>query len=602
MSVAVVLLSNQIGLSRQSDSIALVSLYRSARAFYSERQFQRSAQEFRSVAEQCPGSELAIQCEYFAAMSDWAIEPCDDCTKKLANWLGKAKVFQEDAVAAGRAFDSNQLLKWTENAVLVQAKWDRQKQRFDLAEQRLREFLGSLSTGTQGSAGYPHLWLELGSLLLENRQDFAGAQSCFENVMRDSGTSEKTRCQAKFGCALALWNKHQYAEARSNLQELATMNLDEELRVQSALLGIKLAKAIGETVDVVQALDPVIRIALAGNPPVASLYELAMALIEAGETSRAREILLQIVLRFPESPASIEVRIRLARSDADSKQWKEVADWSDQAIRLGCPKELSAFAYLLRGQAKLELGSLEQAHADLETALTNSSGDLSLEISIRFQLAETLYQLQRWPEAEPYWKWLNQAAESGPAEAARPVWYPVVLLRSAELLALRKEWSQAEELVLRIRNDFPKCNLACEVDYLLARCLVSKADFDSARQVLHSITQRTHSTPDELVARGFWMMGETYLMQRNYFEALRAYREATKIPNQKYWSSAALLQIAKCCEAMQDTQGAKEAYESIINQFSESPLAATAKERLRAIPSLSVANPPSTEPTSGTKR
>lgn len=97
------------------------------------------------------------------------------------------------------------------------------------------------------------------------------------------------------------------------------------------------------------------------------------------------------------------------------------------------------------------------------------------------------------------------------------------------------------------------------------------------------------------------MMGETYLMQRRYSDASVAYREALKIPNQKYWSSASLLQIAQCCEAMQDTQGAKDAYQTLLNQFDHSPFVLTAKERLSALPSVSIANQNVNDPL-GTKR
>ena len=603
--IFVVMLTTRVGTTQQPEPNALLALYQTARASYADRQFQKSASQFHAVVEQCAGSELAIQCEYFAVMSEWAIEPCDGCASKLSNWLAKAKKFQEDAAASGRALDVKQLLKWTENAELVHAKWDRQKQRFELAENRLRSFLGATQTDLKANKKSPRAWFELGSLLLEHRQDYATARMCFENVIQETKETEPSHCQALLGCALTCWYSQQYAETRVFLDRLASQKMNDETKLQVELLKVRVAKALGESIDVVQTLDPVIRIALASNPPATVLYELAMALIESGEKSNSNELLLKLVHQFPNSPVSIEARVRLAHNASEKKQWTQAAEWSDQALGRGCSSVLKPYACFLRGQANLELGVLDKAKLDFEAALANPLGDHQLEITIRFQLAETLYQQQNWQDAEQYWKWLRQTAESSAESAGRPdgypEWYPVVLLRSAELLALKKEWKQAEEIVLRIRNDFPKCNRACEVDYLLARCLVTKADFDAARQVLASVIQPTKSTPDELVARGRWMIGETYLMQRKYSDALVAYRDVLQMPKQEYWSAASLLQIAECCDALHDSQGSKDAYETIINQFSQSPFVLTAKERLSKIPSPTIANQPAKEP-SGTKR
>ena len=613
LAIGVVLVTTCVGLPQQPQSNSLVALYQSARTSYTERNFQKSAEQFRAVAEQCPGTELAIQCEYFAVMSEWATAPCDGCASKLDAWLAKAKKFQDDAIATGRSFDAKQLFKWTDNAELVQAKWDRQKQRFELAEQRLKKHLGFGKVDSvegpnaAASKSNPGAWLELGSLMLEQRQDYATARTCFDKAVQSTKESESTHCQALLGCALTCWYGKQYIDARAFLDRLSDQKLDDDLKLKSQLLKVKIAKALGETVDVVETLSPLIRIALAGNPPAATLYELAMVLIESGEKSNSNEILLQLVHRFPENPISIEARLRLAQDATEKKAWKEAADWSEQALSMGCSKELHPYACWLRGQARFELGSFEDAKADLEAAIGNPTGNIQLEVTVRFQLAETLYQLQRWPEADTQWKLLIQFADASDggasidSNASKPEWYSVVLLRTAELLALRKEWDDAEKTVLRIRNDFPKCNRACEVDYLLARCLVSKADFDAARQVLAPIFQRTRPTSDELVARAHWMTGETYLMQRKYSDALLAYREVLQLPKQEYWICASLMQIAECCEALRDPQGSKDAYETIINQFGQSPFVPTAKERLDKIESISVANQPANAP-SGTKR
>ncbi|MCY2981287.1 MAG: tetratricopeptide repeat protein [Planctomycetota bacterium] len=597
---AIVWLTTLRCVSQQPEN-PLVAQYQEARAAYTAKQFQKSAALFRSVANQCQGSELAIQCEYFAAISNWTLEPSDATASKLSDWIAKTTQFRDEALAAHRSFDDKLMQRWMENSNVLHAKWDRQKQRFDLAEARLRGFLKNAPTDSNQSNHSPAAWLELGSLLLECRQDCVSAKECFHNALGCCGDSEDIAAQATLGVALACFHERNFTEAKSHLDQLANKKLDDNLAIQLKLLQIKVSKAVGESIDTAQSLEPSIRLAIAGNPQASVLYELAMALLDAGDHSNSNEILVQLVHRFPQTPVSIEARVRLARNAMDSSRWQESLQWSGQAIQMGCSEPLQPHAEMLRGRAKMELGDLDGAQTDFELALKHESASLDLKVSVHFQLAETLYQLERWPEAETHWTWLKQFAQSKADSDSPPDWLPVILLRTAELLALKKEWDQAEEIVLRIRNDFPKCNRSCEVDYLFARCLISKADFDAARKVLDTLTRSIDNTPAELLARANWMVGETYLLQRKYEAARNAYQQVLKIPKQNHWHSAALLQIGQCCEATQDTQGARNAYSQIANEFGESPFASLAKQRLSLLPSSSLATQPN-QSSPGTKR
>lgn len=599
-TAAIVLLTTLRCASQQPEN-PLVAQYQEARAAYAQKQFQKSAALFHSVANQCQGSELAIQCEYFAAISNWTLEPSDATASKLSDWLAKTTSFRDEALAANRSFDDKLIHRWMENTNVLHAKWDRQKQRFDLAEARLKGFLKNSANESKQPRRSPAAWLELGSLLLERHQDWGSAKECFHNALGCCGDSEDIATQATWGIALACFHEEQFTEAKSYLDRLADKKLDDNLAIQLKLLQIKVSKAVGESIDTVQALDPIIRLAIASNPQASVLYELAMALLDAGDNANSNEILLQLVHRFPHNPISIEARVRLARNAVDSNQWQESLQWSEQAIRMGCSEPLQPHAEMLLGRAKLELGDLDGARTDFELALKHESANLELKVSVHFHLAETLYQLERWPEAETHWTWLKQFAQSQSESGTPPDWLPVILLRTAELLALKMEWDQAEEIVLRIRNDFPECNRRCEVDYLFARCLISKADFDAARKVLDTLTSSSNNTPAELLARANWMAGETYLMQRKYEEARNAYQQVLKIPKQNHWHSAALLQIGQCCEATQDMQGAHNAYSQLANEFGESPFASQAKQRLSLLPSSSLATQPN-QSSSGTKR
>jgi TolA-binding protein len=294
--------------------------------------------------------------------------------------------------------------------------------------------------------------------------------------------------------------------------------------------------------------------------------------------------------------------VRLARVSIEQRDWAKAIQLAEQAVSQGCPSELLPHARLALGQAQLESGRPQDALATLELISTEGPIDYEMQLSVRFHLAESLYQLERWPEAEQHWQWMLEIADQMEKQSKdRPAWLATILLRKAELLAFGKEWEQAEEIVLGIRSDFPECIHRSEVDYLLARCLVSRAQFEDARAALELVSNRLASTSSELLARANWMAGETYLMQRRYDEARVEYKKVLQVPGQKYWHSAALLQLGQCCEAIQDSESAREAYSQIVSQFSDSPFVSLARERLLLLPISTIAKQ-TEQDSSGTKR
>jgi TolA-binding protein len=596
---------------QSNDPSSLISQYQQAREAYASQQFQKSSELFRNVASQCTGSELAIQCLYYSIMSDWAVEPSDATASRLSEWVEQAEAFQLKATSTAKTLDHRLLDGWIENSHLVCSKWDRQKLRFEAAENRLRGSLAKLKTSGKQATKAASMWIELGSLLLEQRAKPTEAKECFCNALDccdhaaayDPSTPQDERqAQAFWGAALASWQLQKYDESKEYLAKLVDHQLDDNIAIQLRVLKTKLAKATQQTINIAEELQPAIQIALAGSPQATVIYELAMALIDAGEHAKANQIMFELVHRFPSTPLSIEARVRLARHAADQGQWPEAIELAQQAIQLGCNQDLLPHARLILGQSQLESNRPQDAILTLELASKDANIDFEMQVSVRFHLAEALYQMERWTDADVHWKWLLDVANktSHPSER-KPDWLATILLRKAEMLALRKDWGQAEEIVLGIRSDFPECNRRCEVDYLLARCQVSKANFDGARETLAQIAQRLEAKPSELLARANWMAGETFLMQRRYEEARSFYQQVLKVPQQAYWHSAALLQIGQCAEASQDSKSAHEAYTNIVEHFSDSPFAALAKERLALLPAHALAK--QTVPDSpGTKR
>jgi TolA-binding protein len=216
--------------------------------------------------------------------------------------------------------------------------------------------------------------------------------------------------------------------------------------------------------------------------------------------------------------------------------------------------------------------------------------------------------LQAWDQAIPHWEFLiakgleiggqtpiavheasDPSEEDAQAKDSRtrfvptkqlPGWMATVWLRQAEMQALRRDWDAAEKIVYQIREQFPECNRRDEVDYLLARCMVSKARFDDARQLLTAIAGNDRSASPELVARSWWMLGETYLMQRRYSDALNAYERVHGTGASEYWHSAARMQMGQCYELLRDPESARNAYQQVLDRDPQGAFGVQARERI----------------------
>jgi tetratricopeptide (TPR) repeat protein len=317
------------------------------------------------------------------------------------------------------------------------------------------------------------------------------------------------------------------------------------------------------------------------------LSELASHLQEASLIAQANQVHSELVRAFPNHPKSIEARVQLAYDAAKQKDWQKVQALTLDAIELGNIDQWTTYAMYLNGRAKIELGQSTEGISLLNSLLEEPTLSNELKLNIHLDLAQTHYLAEEWDTMSRYVESLTKTDE----QSALPKNIsPRIRMWKAELLAHKEEWENAERIVSAIRNDFPEWNRRTEVDYLLSRCLIARAEFDSARTILHAIVKPgengigNNPIPSSvLAARAAWMIGETYMMQQRYEEASQAYEEVLQFPNESFWCAASIVQRGLCAEQLNRFQEAKEHYEKVIAEHSESPFAQTARTRLSGI-------------------
>jgi TolA-binding protein len=191
-------------------------------------------------------------------------------------------------------------------------------------------------------------------------------------------------------------------------------------------------------------------------------------------------------------------------------------------------------------------------------------------------LAEAHYRQRQYQQAGTIFDELAQKTD-GRSDS----WIAMIPLRRAQILAHGRRWDEAFDIAIQIAERFPKFRQQHEVDYLLGRYAMNRAEFETARAAYERVTRSTTGGKSETAAMAQWMIGETYFMQKKYNRAIQAYHRVEILYEYPRWQAAALLQAGKCHEMLGRWKEAIELYSQILEDYSTTTIAEKAAQRLR---------------------
>jgi tetratricopeptide (TPR) repeat protein len=231
----------------------------------------------------------------------------------------------------------------------------------------------------------------------------------------------------------------------------------------------------------------------------------------------------------------------------------------------------------LQSQIAIAAQDWEGAAQYLEqcVALEQQAGADELDAALCWQVAywqgEVEYQQLHWEAAEAKFA---RAAEL--VEGKMEAHWGVIAHRQALLAARRQAWREGLEHIDRLERTYRDYAQRDAVDYLHGRCLFGLAHVREAREKWEQLIARTSEKPSQWTAQAHWMIGESYLVQRKYETALAAYDAAIALRDFPHWQAAALVQSAKCCDALGRPAEATARYERVVREFSHTPYYALA--------------------------
>jgi TolA-binding protein len=307
----------------------------------------------------------------------------------------------------------------------------------------------------------------------------------------------------------------------------------------------------------------------------AALYQLAWVLVDQGRDEEADPVFEQLRSKHRGSRYWADATYRLAERAVRAKDFRRAEELAAQIVDDQSPGSTTSYALFLRGQLAATAQRWEDCLRWMDRVLAEYPGS-ELQLSAEYWLAESHYRLRHYPQAGVLFDQL-ELATAGRDDA----WLAMIPLRRAQVRAHAGQWNEAYEIARPIAERFPDCAQLHEVNYLLGRYFMNRAEFDEAREAYQSVVVSTTGAKTETAAMAQWMIGETYFMQREYNQAIKAYHRVEVLHSYPQWQAAALLQAGKCHEMLGQWNAATQLYSQILQTYPTTRVAEKATLRLR---------------------
>jgi TolA-binding protein len=277
-----------------------------------------------------------------------------------------------------------------------------------------------------------------------------------------------------------------------------------------------------------------------------ALIELADLEIGNEQYEPAAEYLRQ-ALKHAEREPSVEqslfagARYRLALCEHRLGQHRSAVELFDQYLRSDySDSSLVTAAHLMAGESNYQLGQHRPAAAHF-AAVIETANDTDMLSSSLLRLGECEAALQRWPASErAFADYLDRFSDS-------PLWFQA---------QFGQGWARENQ-----------------------------GRHDDAMQAYRAVVDRHDG---ETASRAQFQIGECLFAQRKYDLAVAEYLKVDVLYAYPQWSAAALYEAGRCFEAMGQPAPAREQFERIRAEFSDTKWAPMAASRLAATPAATL--------------
>lgn len=533
---------------------------------------QRGAALARAVAL----IELRQFAETIALLQPMLVDPQhqDDAnTCRLHLMVAHARLDQLDqALELADAISETQprnKLAWQAIHELAEAAY--RAERYDIAERHFRELTDDQTSEAYQARG----WSGIGWVHYQ-QGDLNAAASAFGQVV-DQHPSSRLAAESRLMQAKSWHQAGRTDEALAGYRRLIAAPDAEKYRADAFFDAAGLIESQGDRAAALLMLNRLIEEYPSFEEIDAALYRQAWLLHDLQRPIEANRVFQRISDQHRSSQYWADATFRLAENavrDQRPADAERLLARLVEATETG--PEILVHALYLQGQLAASAGRWDQIAAPLERLLAMAP-DSPLRLPAEYWLAEARFQQRQWDRAAESYSRLDDAIRTH-----REPWMAMIPLRRAQILVEQQQWDKAYELARSIAQQYPGFRQQYEADYVVGRCLAMKARFDEARQWYERVVRSAEGGQTETAAKAQWMIGESYLHQKDYAQAIHAYQRVEDLFEFPRWQAAALLQAGKCYELQGESEEAALAFARIVRVYPDTSYVREASQRLRS--------------------
>jgi TolA-binding protein len=304
------------------------------------------------------------------------------------------------------------------------------------------------------------------------------------------------------------------------------------------------------------------------------LYDLAWSQRDAKDNPGAAATYQRLLKEHPDSTLAPAAGTELAELLYADKKYDQAAAILEKVVaaKIDDPK-LAARANYRLGSCYEKLNQPEKAAAIFASYSQKPGGTDDMNASALVHAGLAFASDGKFDKAEQS---LSQMLEKYPNQPDAPV----ALLKLGEVQAEQQKFDASARSFQQFLEKYPKNEFAYRAEFGIGWALENQKHFDDARKAYQKAIAATNG---ETAARAQFQIGETYLTESKFEQAIPALLAVDDVYKYPNWSARALFEAGRAFEQLKQNDQAKKQYTDLITRYKDSPEAGMAQDRLKSI-------------------